>query len=266
MPYVRKSGYKRKAVTRRYKKRYTKRPVGAFKKKVLSVLSAQVEDKMVCYSPDPIALSPTINATSDIKQIVPQIQKGVEANERVGEKIRGKYISIRGHLELNTSQQTNDGPTRVAVRVMIVSPKNLQNWTEISGGSNLGWLSGLIDYGSANQVFDGTTGNATSIKSLYLPLNTDVVTCHHDKLHYLNAPKIVNSTGTQLQNVDWQNTIKFFNIKLNCKKLMKYVGGTLYPNNYSPVMLVGFCQLNGGANSTNFVRVHYLSRFIYEDA
>ena len=260
-----KRNYRRKANAGKAKKRYSKRPSGLFKKKVLSVISGQVEDKMAVYSPAPKTLDAGALDSADIIQLLPQIQKGTENNERIGDQIKGKYINIRGHLELNTSQNTADGPTRICCRVVVCTPKNLGAWYE-QLSTNAGWLSGMIDYGQSNQAIDGSVGAETTIKSLYLPINRNTATVHHDKLHYLNIPRWFNNTGTQNTNMDWQNTIKFFNINVKCRKVMKYTGTNLYPNNFNPVMLIAYAYLNGGASSNTFVRCHYLSRFQYEEA
>lgn len=257
----RKPNTKRRARTTTRRNKTTRRPTGVFKKKVLSVIKSVTEDKSNLFYSDPYAVSPILNSVTDLRPIIPQITLGSANNQRIGDNIKGKYIDIKGHIELATSQQTSDGPTRVLVRLMVLSDKKISNMDQ----TNSLFLQNLIDYGSGQINMDGSLGNANNIRSAYMPLNRNVVTVHHEKLFYLNAPRQFNTTGTQFTNVNFENTIRLFKIRLKCSKILKYTDNSNFPQNYAPYLCACFFQLNGGANNTSFVRIHYASELKYED-
>lgn len=244
-----------------YKKKRAVKPSPAFKKMVRKVTHEDLEDKQCALFPDPSNISPIMNAVTDLKIILPQIAQGAADHQRIGDRINGKSLIIRGHLELSTSQQTSDGPTRIIVRLMVLSDKR----QSIYDGATATFLNNIIDYGAGTINMDGSVGGANNLRSMYLPLSRDTVTVHYDKLIYMNAPRVFNTGGTQLQNINWENTIKLFKIKVKCKKLLKYTDSSNYPVNFAPYLCACFFQLNGGGNTNAYVRMHYTSNFIYED-
>jgi len=235
-----------------------------FKKAVQKVNSEGLEDKQTCLFPEPSVISNNINATTDLRRLIPDILTGTSDYQRIGDNIRGKSLIIRGHLELGTNPnlQNSDGPTRIIVRLMVLSDKRISAYENQS----LGFLNNLIDFGSGTVNMDGSVGGANNLRSMYLPIDRNTATVHYDKLFYLNAPRIFNSTGTQLQNVNYENTIKLFKISVKCKKLLRYADGQNTPTNFAPY-LTGCCfQLNGGGTGiTNLARLHYTTTFTYED-
>lgn len=265
MPSTRKNRGTRKSkkTTTRKVSTYNKKTSKEFKKKVISVLQGRTEDKQMILNPDPVALNPSLALATDLKQIVPALTLGTGNNQRIGDRVQGKSLNIRGHLELATNQQNSDGPTRVVVRLMVLSDKTHAYY---GLGADTDWLNNLIDYGTGQNIVDGMQGGATNLRSMYLPINRNVATVHYDKLHYLTAPRVFNNTALQMNSINWEKTIKMFNINIKCKKVLKFIDDSNYPTNFAPYLCACFFQMNGGSNTTNYVRLHYLTKLNYEDA
>lgn len=264
-----RTAFKRPYKKRVYKKSKTavKKPTGVFKKKVLSVLKSQAEDKCMVLFPDPYLINPSLATASDLKAIVPALTTGTANNQRIGDSVKGKYIQIRGHLELNSgiNVQNSDGPTRVVVRLMVLSDRVNNEYASPITNPPTGFLSQLIDYGTGQNIIDGMLGGSTNVRSMYLPINRNAAIVHYDKLHYLNAPRVYNNTGLQLQGFNLEQTIKMFNIRIKCNKNLKYTDATNYPKNFAPYICACFFQMNGGSNTTAYVKLHHCVEFKYED-
>ena len=208
-------------------------------------------------------------------------EKGLRwLNEKINEKYDADLIEIyrnvlnehasliiRGHLELNSgvNVQNSDGPTRVVVRLMVLSDRVNSEYASPITNPPVGFLSQLIDYGTGQNIIDGMIGGATNLRSMYLPINRDAAIVHYDKLVYLNAPRVYNNTALQLTGFDYENTIKMFKIKIPCNKQLKYTDSTNYPTNFAPYICATFFQMNGGANTTAYVKLHHVVEFKYED-
>jgi len=81
----------------------------------------------------------------------------------------------------------------------------------------------------------------------------------------------VGGTGVNTASVyDTVNSVKFFNISIKCKnKLLKYDGAMdgFQPQNWSPVLIIGYVHLDGAAPdvATTQVAMAFDSIMTYED-
>lgn len=256
-----KKFYRKKSTN--YKKKYPKRATGLFKKKVLFVIKDQAEDKSLCTTPDPGFLPYTLNAVSDLREIIPDIGIGANDHQRLGRQIRAKTLMIWGHLELvqNIALQNLAGPTRVIVRLLVISDKRVGQYdTQTST-----FLNNIIDLGASTTNLDGTTGGPISVRSTYLPLDRNTCTVHYDRLFYLETPRVINALGTQLQFADVGNTIKMFKMRIPCKKVLKYTDSSNSPTNFAPYLTGCYVCGNGDANTQNLVKLHFTTKFTWED-
>ena len=267
MATFKKRTFRKKKTYTSAKKAVRKNNTKIFKKKVMAVIKSEAEDKAMVINPDPYLINPSLALASDLKAIVPQLTLGTSNNQRIGDRVRGKSLIIRGHLELNSgvNVQNSDGPTRVVVRLMVLSDRVNSEYASPITNPPVGFLSQLIDYGTGQNIIDGMIGGATNLRSMYLPINRDAAIVHYDKLVYLNAPRVYNNTALQLTGFDYENTIKMFKIKIPCNKQLKYTDSTNYPKNFAPYICATFFQMNGGANTTAYVKLHHVVEFKYED-
>jgi len=253
--------YRKKSTN--YKKKAYKRPTGLFKKKVLSVLKAEAEDKSISTTPDPGFLPFTLNAVSDLRELIPDIGIGANDHQRIGRQIRGKSLQIWGHLELQNSLalQLFPGPTRIVVRLLVISDKRVGQYDAQTST----FLNNIIDLGSSTTNMDGTVGGANNVRSMYLPIDRNTCTVHYDRLFYLETPRLYNTTGSQLQDIPLGNTIKMFRMRIPCKKILKYTDSSNSPTNFAPYLTGCYFQANGDANSQNLIKLHFTTKFVWED-
>lgn len=238
----------------------------AFKKKVLSVIRSQAETKEAFHEQPTTDFNSGISGTGDVLKIVPNIVQGVANNERIGEQIRVTSIQVRGILQMlpqNIGQ--GDSLRKIACRVMIVTPKSYGNWSS-APGNQANWLPTLLRKGGTTKPFEGLTSD------LFLPVNTDAITCHYNKVFYFNQSTYGTSTSSGYVEFSQDKLVRFLNIKLKCRnKLVKYdedIDSGNTPANLGYFMLVGYCFVDGTSPDliSTRIRLQYDSFMKYEDA
>lgn len=240
------------------------------RKTIQSIVSKNIEDKQAYYSTGDslVYFNSGINSTGDVLSVLPDVPEGVGPNARVGDRIRAKYLNIRGYIQLKaqTSGTYNDfANCRIGVRLIVASSKKVKNYNDLKSQAG----SNLIQKGATSSNFTGL------LSDLYAPLNTEAYTKHFDKVYFLCQSAQMQQVGTSSPSVVWSSpldkTIKFFNIKipLRGKQLMFDDGTSAYlPTNFGPGLMLGYSKLDGSAVdtvSTN-VGICYDVNFTYEDA
>jgi hypothetical protein len=261
---------------RTYKKRYqsvAKKAIKAAKKArfaraVKKVLSKQSETKEAYFASSPDSMTTfnsQITQVGDMLQVIPNISKGVNENNRIGDQIMAQSLNVRGHIRYTPSTSVNDpGRGNIAARMMIVTLKVRPSYPEAAGSSP--FLGQLLKKGGTTTTFSGI------LSDLYAPINTDLFTVHADKRFYLTQPMMIQPAGGGLSSgfQDLQNIVKFFNFNVKLKKKFLYddsVNGGLTPTNVGPFMLLGYTYLNGAAPdvANQLVGLEYVSTFKFED-
>lgn len=240
-----------------------------FKKSVLSVIKSQAEDKHAYHTNGNASLvmfNSTIDAVSDMVQIIPSISESAFENGRVGERIRVSSFNVRGYLKFNTNVATGDLKNgAVAVRMFLLSMKGKLSKDAVESSANP--LQLLLRKGGATAPFSGLISDITS------PVNTDVFTVHYDKVMYLNQSSLINF-GTPTNTAVASNTanlVRFFNINLKCKnKDLKYdddINSGLHPTNYYPFLCLGYSYMDGSTADTltQKLGMEFTSHLSYED-
>lgn len=265
--YVKRVYKKRVAAKKPYKRvaRKTARPSKALTKAVQQIIHKNSENKEAYHSIDTIAFNSGINSTGDPQRCLPNVAVGTAENERIGEQIRAQKLNIKGHYILTVSNNSYPN-ARIAVRMMVVQPKNLSGYPDAS--ATAAWQTQLLKKGGTNVGFTGL------ISDLYAPINTDQITCSYDKITYVSMPYIGTTTGTTLVNTvythDVSKSVKFFNINLRVKnKLLKYDKNysSVQPTSYTPMLVVGYAHMDGSSPDvlTTQVYVSFDSIFTFED-
>lgn len=255
--YARKYISKRKAVRRAKKSNFVKA--------VKAVIHQQTEDKIAYFSSGWNKFNSGITSTADMLSVLPAINTGSGSWQRIGNDIRGMSLNVKGHMRLdylNVANQTN--MTQVAVRLMVVTLKAAGQYT-YDQYTNAP-LNSLLEKGGSTSAFTGT------IEDLYSNINSTVWTKHYDKVYYLSQSYINQPSGAGLSAIatDPKNAIKFFNIKVPCKKLLHYdpqISSNLFPVNFNPTILLGYSFLDNSTADTVNTRVgmQFVTTFKYED-
>jgi len=216
----------------------------------------------------PLLFNSGIDSVGDIQPIIPAMGQGTDTNQRVGQQIRARRLTIKGHVKLNINNTAgNSKLPNVICRLMVVSMKNKSSYGDVTASALP--LATLLRKGGSTVGFTGL------LSDVYAPINTDVFTVHHDKKIYLSQ-SYINAIGpsvpSQYVTQDISKTVKFFNINIKCKnKLLKYdedISSDSWPTNYSPFLVLGYSYLDGSVPDTLSTQVGliYDSMFQYEDA
>lgn len=267
----------RKASRPRRGRKASTKPSRAFAKKVQKVIQKDVESKDVSYSLPYTSFNSGVNSTGDVLRICPQIAIGTNNGNRIGDQVRGQSLNIKGHMLINvvpTMGGTGVVPTgipanaRLMVRAFLFSVKRYSNYDDaVSNQAN--WAPQFLKNGASVQALDGT------IQSMYLPVNTDVITVHKEIKKYITCESLATYTGaggvtntTSLAGIGFRDTVAFFEGNIRCKKILKYDIGNTNPQNFAPLMCLSYCHLDGSSPDvlTTVVSASYVSTLRYEDA
>lgn len=277
MPYVNLGGVYRKRASKAklpYKRRAARRNKisKTFAKKVNSLIHKQVETKDVSYNLSVTDFNGPVSNVADVCRIVPNLQNGNTNGTRIADNILGQKIDFRGHMMINTVFNTTGTsiPTaipanaRLMIRAAIVSIKKFNNFDDVS--ATTAWMNSILKNGTVLQGLDGT------LQSMYLPWNKDVITVHKEFKKFVTNPVIyaqtATATGFSNTAVGFENSIKFMNCTVKCKKVMKYDNTSFSPQNYAPFFICSYAHLDGSAADflTARITASYVSTLFYEDA
>lgn len=253
-----------------YKTRSGKKRVGVsslknkvFEKKVLKVMKKQTESKQAYLTQTPIDFNSAISGSGDCLKVIPNIGIGAADNARVGDQIRAQSLTIRAILQM-LPQAANQGAgvSKIAARIMVVTPKSFPNWYTASGNTS-SWMGTLLKKGGTVTGFNG------DISDLFALPNTDAVTVHYNKVCYFNQSWATSTTNSVA--LEQSHLVKFLKINLKLKnKLLKYdanVDSGLTPVNAGYFIVVGYCFVDGTSPDTlsTRIRLQYDTYFTYED-
>jgi hypothetical protein len=249
------------------------RPSRSFVKKVNSVIHKNAETKQKSYTLGTTSFNSGVNAAGDILRVLPTIDQGTGEANRIGDTVTAQNIDVRGHFFINVTPNvvgSSGNPTaipanaRLMIRAFICSVKKYSNYDDAV--SNVGtWGPNFLKNGNASQALDG------SIESMYLPVNTDVITVHKEMKKYITIPAINTNVSTSIgfSNTanDYSNSVKFFNANIKCKKVLKYDDTSFSPQNYAPFMVISYAHLDGSNPDvlTTVISATYVSTLKFED-
>jgi len=244
----------------------------SFTKKVQKIIHKDVETKEASTVFNPTDFNGLVNNVADVCRIMPAVTLGTAAGFRIGDQIQGQRLRIQGHMMINIVPNTSGAliPTaipstcRMMIRAFICSVKKYGNYDDVS--TTTAWMSKFLKNGSLTQSLDGT------VQSMYLPVNTDVITVHKEIKKYVTIPAIYAQTSTSAgfsnTAVGFEQSCKFFNVNINCKKVMKYEDTSNSPQNFAPFLVISYAKLDGTSADILVSRVTaaYVSTLFYEDA
>lgn len=242
------------------RRNYRNKPSKQFVKKVETVLHKNLESKQAFTSIANTGYSGQIVDATNVTFCLPNVGRGVDESERIGDQIRAQSLKVEGWITQSLSA-TYINASRIVCRVMIVQPKLYTDRNEIINNAP-SWLLGLLKRGAIETAFTGAIQDLTS------PINTDLITCYYDKLFPVTVPALVTSSGAVETAYSVKHFSKVFKLR---NKLLKYntiYNGGISPTNWSPVVIMGYCFVNGSSATpaTSSVSMSFTSLMRYEDA
>jgi len=277
MVYVKKPKVRKaKAPYKRRARKYAAKPTKNFTKMVKSIIHKQAETKQVSYTLGMTQFNSGVNSSGDVLRIIPSLQQGVTEASRIGDTVTAQRIDTRGHFLINVvPATTNNGgfPTvfpsncRLMIRAFICSVKKFSNYDDAVANVS-SWSPNFLKNGTSSQALDGT------IESMYLPVNTDVITVHKEIKKYITAGVVTSgfsgtppATWAVGSGYDPRGSVKFFNHTQKCKKVLKYDDSNYSPQNYAPFMVISYAHLDGTSPDvlTTVISATFVTTLFYED-
>lgn len=207
----------------------------------------------------------TITA-SDPFALCPNVPQGTDDFQRIGDKIRGKYLYIKGKVQWDNSYVLSNGTTNIppsTVRVMILSQRNIRNNAAIPGDVQVNaLLKDNVAIGVGRAYQGGMWDNLA-------PINKDLFTVHLDKKIKFNWYHPIDSTTTVPVASTGNDRTKYFYCRIPVKKTLYFdttTGGS--PNNFAPFFVMGAVNDDGETPYTTGTpyRVSMLSTLYFTDA
>lgn len=238
------------------------------KSEVLGLVAARKEDKQASTNSGLIQHNSAISS-GDLRRLVPGITQGVAEGQRVGNEIMAKALKVQGLLNVNFNGRATR--SKIGVRVFIFSVKGYAD-AEGAIANSSQWINALLRDGTNVRPFDG------SVRSYFLPVNTDTITLHEERRCNMTFPFSYNTglspdatsfpVQTQFSYKYWKATIKCKNKKLKFSSESPGGGVDTIPNNWGPLIAVGYCKLDGSAPDVldTGVTSEFSSQLYFEDA
>jgi len=208
-------------------------------------------------------------AVGDLLRLVPAITQGTAEGQRIGNEIMAKTLKVQGLLNVNYNGQRTRA--KIGVRVFMFSVKGCADANSAIAQSAT-WINGMLRDGTNVRAFDG------SVRSYFLPVNTDLITLHAERRCNMTFPFQLNTgiapdatsfpVQTQFSYKYWKASIKCKNKKLKFSSQSAGGGIDTIPNNWGPLIAVGYCKLDGSAPDVldTGVTSEISSQLYFEDA
>jgi len=212
------------------------------------------------------AFNSTISASSECYRVLPDVSPGTAANNRIGDKIRPKYLIIKGKLAYDTSV-INPGSyiPMNTVRVMILSQRSLNLSTDVGSRAD---VSHLLRDNINTDVARAYTG---SMFDNLAPINKDLFKVHMDKKFKMKAilfTELGNASDTGTKWLAGTQSTHYFQIKIKCPATLNFDDGNANtPNNFAPFVCLGAVSdgNEGAFTATTPYRLTVLSSLYFYD-
>lgn len=229
---------------------------------VRRLLSRDAENKAVGWNVETCVSHNSAISSADCYPLVQQIVSGTSAQQRIGDKLKPKSLTVRGVLalaneDLNTSQD-------IYVRVVIASQKNIKVGSAINGGVDAGRLLRPAIAGSDMVPFNGNT------QELTYPINKELFRVYMDRVFKLTsvaADTGLAGHGSVEANAGysrrWQYQFKDLPASFSYDD-----GNGDWANNFAPFIAIGyaFSDCTEPDLVTTRIKSNTFSLLEYEDA
>lgn len=239
--------------------------VSAVRQIAKSVMKRESETKMVS-----TALSAQFNgqitSSSECYPLVPSIVQGTDDYQRIGDRIRPKYIYVKGYVQYALDAGTQAYIPPATCRIMILSQKNIKATSDVSSRIDTSHiLKDNVGTGVGRAYIGGPTDNLA-------PVNKEAFVVHADKSVKFNWANNHAYDQSGVATPGWQvgnDRSKYFSFRISCPANFTYdtnTGNT--PNNFAPFFCFGAVCDDGSApwSATAPFKVVFLSTLYYEDA
>jgi len=247
----------------------SKKSVALIKSVVGSVLDRTLETKYATDQRLNVAFNSAIGAYNlDAYPALPPVNVAtgfMQTYNRAGNEITPTSLKVHMTVGLNSVQRSS--ALRVDVYVLtrkdqkVLAPNGILNRVDIPQLFNAGFGGGLTSY----------TGLPT-IPVLRMNLN-EFTLISHRKFTLAGNVGLPNGDTTAGNSPNLlPGCVKYLDINVPCPKTLKYDEGTattaVYPNNFAPFIVIGYCKVDGTAPDVAFQSVvaSWTTALMFKDA
>lgn len=197
-----------------------------------AVLNKSVETKYVSQNVINAGFNQTISSASECYRVVPDVIEGTAGHQRDGDKIKPKYLIVKGHIQIDDSYLSTYLPP-TTLRVMLLTQRNLKCSADLSRIDYAHILKDNVGTDVARPYGGGIFDNLA-------PINKDLFTVLMDrkfKMREHMASQLGNANTVVVEGT--QRTISFVK-KIKCPATLHFDdsnGNT--PNNFAPFFCMG---------------------------
>jgi len=183
------------------------------------------------------AFNSTVGSSSECYPLVPDIAPGTGDNQRIGDKVKGKYLYVKGFVQWNGAfmRSSQYGPP-CTVRAMVLSQKNIKVASAVQSSVDVAHLlKDNVSTGVARSYGGGMFDNLA-------PINKDLFRVHLDKKMRLNyqTAQTVPVGGVSPEWQSGNNLTKYFSCRIKVPNTLTFDDGNInVPNNFAPFFCFG---------------------------
>lgn len=195
----------------------------------------------------------SVIAGDDIYSLAPNLSKGVNSYQMLGDSIRLKNLYFHLFLRVTPIMQPDQLSNSIYLRLMVFYPKEFPNQNDVSTNNKNYLASSLLRIGDAELNYDGT------YYRMSMPLNRAQIRPIYTKDFYVNLDNVdVNAGSTSVNTIatakSWQKHLKI-NIPCYDKEITFTRGSNQYPENFNPMLAIGYTSCNGTAQPDGTFRI-----------
>lgn len=248
----------RRMVVRKKATKLAPRTRQAVTKIVKSVIARNQENKAIGFKLESDILHNSAVGSADCVALVGQIAPGVSAQQRVGDRIKPKSLTLRGVVSYLADTCTTS--QNIYVRLLVLSQKDIKTGAQVAaGGVDTAHLLRPAYVGGDQIPFSGLTANLNE------PINRDLFTVHMDKIVKL-TPSLVTGGGRE------QMPLYSARYSMRVRKLPAALtfddGNGNWANNFAPFFCMGYAFSDGTTDLPTYTRLvnNCSSLLEFEDA
>ena len=211
---------------------------------VKSIVSRQEETKCMGMAVENGVTHNAIMSNADIQPLLSGMTQGTSSLQRVGDKIRPTLLKVKGCVSFYDRGQSNVLSPMV-VKIFCLQWKGLRD-----GSSGFGTvpMNQLLDSGGTVGAWDGST-----IRSLWRINSDDFI--------------VLGSRTLKISDTDVENhksQTGHYEINIKPPAVLNYGPGSIYPSNYAPFFVMGWCYEDGSTPASTDVNiVNTCQSFLY---
>jgi len=222
---------------------------------VKQTLARATENKTVGFIVENNVVHNAPISDADVVPVLGSILEGTESNQRIGDRVKPKSMTVRGVIGLNPDYNPNNKP--MIVTVMLLACKDKKTNALVAAGAGLADLLKPNINGTEQVPWDGTT-----LRSTY-DINTEKYRVHYAR-QFRIAPGSLAGGTREFDYVKWRHTFKSSKMPAS----LTWDEGTGDDcNNFAPFLVIGWCYTDGTAPDVVPRLVSQCSsEFTFEDA